>query len=305
MNHTLNAYAPFRPKHALRLAAPQTWAGSLIPVLISFALACHAGEQPSAFMTVILLAICVLMQSSVNAFDDYFDYVSGLDTESDLLAADDSVLAYDHVNPKCALAFACSLLIAAFALGVIIIAASGLIPLIIALIGACIVLLYSGGKTPISSLPIGEVVSGLVMGILIPLACTYVLFHGRFDPWVIIYVLPVMIGIGLIMMTNNTCDIDKDEPHGRKTLPVILGRSRARKVYHVLLIIWMGIIIVLVGTVFTQGAIIIPFMVLASFPFIKGLWLSPLDQKSRIASMSTIACLNVTLGAFYALCIIT
>ena len=148
------------------------------------------------------------MQSSVNTFNDYFDYVKGSDSAQDNVDPTDAVLVYNNVNPRCALALAVGMLGAAFLLGIYAILVAGWIPLAIAAVGAAIVVLYSGGKTPISYLPIGEAVSGIVMGGLIPLACYHVLTL-QFEPLVLIWSVPVIIGIGLIMLTNNTCDVEK------------------------------------------------------------------------------------------------
>ncbi len=308
------SFKPFKPKHALQLAAPHTWAASVMPVLVSYAVAYHFGADPSFLMSVVLLAICVLMQASVNTFNDYFDFAKGLDTADDMLAEDDSTLVNDDIDPKAALAWAICLLVLAFLLGIYVIIESGWVPLVIALIGAVVVFLYSGGKTPISSLPVGELVSGFVMGGLIPLACVYVLTDGFVrGAWplgsvasgalVLLWSVPLIIGIGLIMMTNNTCDREKDLASGRKTLPVLCGRAGACRCYHVCLIVWICSIICIVAVFFQPGIIALPFMVLACFPLLKALWKNPLVQASRIGAMGQICSINVALGAFYSLCI--
>lgn len=297
------SYEPFKLRHALQLAAPQTWPASVVPVLIGCALAYHAQESISAVMACVLLLICVLMQSSVNTFNDYFDYIKGTDTEEDLLEADDSTLVNDKVDPRCALGLAIALLIVAFALGVYVIARCGLIPLWIALVGAAVVVLYSAGKTPISSLPLGEAASGIVMGGLIPLACSFCL-TGTLDFLVLLFSVPLIIGIGLIMMTNNACDIEKDIEARRRTLPVLVGRRRTRHLYHGLIVVWMVALCILTGIWFTQGAIMLPFMLLVAIPLMKALWKNPLTAQSRIAGMGSIASLNAVFGAFYALAIV-
>lgn len=49
----------------------------------------------------ILLLICVLMQSAVNVFNDYFDYVKGTDSEDNSSDdAFDAVLVYNNINPE-------------------------------------------------------------------------------------------------------------------------------------------------------------------------------------------------------------
>ncbi len=284
----------------VQLAAPHTWAASVMPVLLAAAMAHAVTGRLDPGMTLVLLAICVLMQASVNVLNDYFDYRKGADTAADNVEESDAVLVYHQVDPKSALFLAVLLLAAAFALGLLVILEAGLVPLGIALVGAAVVALYSGGKTPISYLPIGELVSGVVMGGLIPLACFYVLAEGSLSWLVLLWSVPPMIGIGLIMMTNNTCDIEKDVLAGRRTLPVLCGRARARSLYHGLMALWLAAIVAIVALCFPRGCIVLPFMLLASYPLAKGLWGNPLAPPARVGAMGQVCSLNVALGAFYA-----
>lgn len=346
------AYQPFTLKLVWQEIAPHTWPAAIIPVLLAVALSTllphrmiagavvgatmTSADNVSAFTVFVLLAICILMQSSVNVFNDYFDYVKGVDTvENSSDDVTDAVLVYNNINPKAALSLAVGLLAAAFMAGMYIVAIAGWIPLAIGVVGALFVALYSGGKTPISYYPIGEAVSGVVMGGLITLACTYVL-TGTLDFLVLVWSLPVIIGIGLIMMTNNTCDIEKDIDANRKTLPVLLGRPKARKAYHGAILVWMALIaifVIVIPYVYTMiefellkpsiiasgadmaaasaaasetalkvavnGAAIVPFMVLAAYPQIRALWNNPLNAKTRDAAMPQCLSVNITLGLFY------
>ena len=170
-NQNEQSYNRFTINMAVNLAAPHTWPASIVPVAIAASLAIATGYRISATLTIALLGICILMQSSVNTLNDYYDYVKGTDSSDDDVDPTDAVLIYNNVNPTCALVYAIALLVSAFILGGYVIYHAGLIPLAIGVIGAVFVVLYSAGKTPISYLPLGEAVSGIVMGGLIPLAC--------------------------------------------------------------------------------------------------------------------------------------
>ena len=286
------AYGRFTAQMALDIAAPHTWPAAILPVAIATSLAIATGYQVSATLAVVLLAICILMQSSVNTFNDYYDYVKGTDSSEDDVDPTDAVLIYNNVNPRSALLFAIALLISAFVLGGYVIYHAGLIPLAIGAVGAVFVVLYSAGKTPISYLPLGEAVSGIVMGGLIPLAC-YQVLTGVLTPLAMLWALPEILGIGLIMFTNNTCDIEKDIVAHRRTLSVLLNREKARTLYHAILCIF-----------FTQGLIMIPFMLLSTYPLLKALRSNPLAPNTRQAAMSQICSVNIALGAWYAAAIL-
>lgn len=284
---------------ALQIAAPHTWPAAILPALIAMACAAANGYVVSAVMALVLLAICILMQAAVNTFNDYYDYVKGSDSAEDNVDPTDAVLVYNNVNPRSALMLAVGFLVVAFALGAYVIWQAGWIPLAIGIVGAIVVVLYSAGKTPISYLPIGELMSGFVMGGLIPLAC-YQAIAKCFDPIMLVWALPTIIGVGLIMLTNNTCDVEKDIESGRKTLPVLLGRSRARTLYHALVWIWIALIIVNVLIWFSGGWPVLVFMLAASIPLLKALLSNPLAPPARIGAMAQICSVNIALGAFYA-----
>ena len=293
------AYERFTLKMAVELAAPHTWPAAILPVLVATSCAAVTSPAISATMACILLVICILMQSSVNTFNDYYDYVKGADSEEDNVDPTDAVLVYNNVNPKSALRLAIGLLAAAFVLGAYVIYRAGWIPLVLGIIGAVFVVLYSAGKTPISYLPLGEAVSGLVMGGIIPLAC-YQALTGTLDFIMLLWAVPTIIGVGLIMMTNNTCDIEKDIEADRHTLPTRLGRPRARKLYHAFVFTWMAAVVVIVAVFFTKGLIVVPFALLASYPLLKALLKNPLAPPARIGAMAQICSVNIALGAFYA-----
>lgn len=273
-----------------------------MPVLFSieYSAITYSGKV-SILLALILLAICILMQSAVNVLNDYFDFKKGTDSaENSSDDAFDAVLVYNNLNPKSVCSLAIGFLIVAAGMGFYLVYLTGWILLVIGLIGALIVFLYSGGKTPISYMPIGELVSGFVMGGLIPLACCYTL-SGVFEPLVLLVALPFIFGIGMILFTNNTCDIEKDINAQRKTISVVLGRDMAPNYYHVAILVWIVLIAVLVGLFYPAGMLIVMIMVLAAFPVLRAILNNPLNQKTRDAAMSQIVMLNVILGAFYCL----
>ena len=288
---------PLTLKMAINLAAPHTWPAAIMPTLVALCVASNSTPL-SVTMSLTLLAIVTLMQSAVNTFNDYYDFVKGSDSADDYVDPSDAVLVYNDVDPKAALKLAIAMLVCAFALGIYAIVKAGFVPLVIALIGALFVVLYSAGKSPISYLPLGEAVSGIVMGGLIPLA-VYQVVTGKLDFAMLLLAIPTIIGVSLIMFTNNTCDIERDVPSGRKTLPVLLGRDAAVRWYHIAVIVWIVDIIINVAVVATPGLIVVPFMLLAAYPLVKALFANPMTPERRLQAMPQILSVNIVLGAFY------
>lgn len=308
-------YAPLRPELMMQLAAPHTWPAAIFPVLVAVALAMASGgteahgfslwgvgleaAPASGMMACVLLAISVMLQSAVNTINDYFDYVKGTDTVKNQADPTDAVLVYNKVNPGHVLAFALVLIGAAFALGSYVVWVAGWIPLVIALVGVVVIFLYSGGRTPISYLPVGELASGFTMGGLIALA-SYQALTLRFDWLVLLLALPVIMAIALIMATNNTCDVDKDREAQRRTLPVLLGHERAVKLYRGLVFVWIASTCALVLVFFTRGWVVLPFMLLAVHPLGRALLANPLTSQARGLAFGQVTSMNVAMGTFYA-----
>ncbi len=293
-------YAKFTPLIALQLIAPQTWIASIMPVFFSvvYCAISYSGTL-NLLNAFILLVICNCMQSASNVLNDYLDFVKGTDTEQS--TTDDkfeAALVYNKVNPKAVLALFFVLLAVALGLGIYLVTLTSPLLLVIGIIGAVVVVLYSWGKVPISYLPVGEIIIGGVMGLLMPLACCYVL-SGVLDAGVLVAAFPIAWGIGMILATNNTCDIEKDIEANRNTLAVTLGREKAVTRYRQAVLIWLAIVSVLVAVFYTNGLPIIILMIMALFPLLRAVKNNPFIQATRDPSMSQVVSLNIIIGAFY------
>ena len=285
------------PKLIMQLAAPHTWSASIMPVFLAMCFAAADDGTLSSLMVVVLLLISILMQSAVNTFNDYQDFVKGADTRENQDDPTDAVLVYNNIMPYGVRNLAVVFVILAFLIGIYVIVKAGWIPLVIAAIGVVCLYLYSGGPKPLSYFPVGEVVSGVVMGALITLA-SYTALTGVFSWIVLLKSLPLVIGIGLIMFTNNTCDIEKDRHVGRATLSVSLGRKDSIIVYHGLIFLWLILIALLVVIFYPTGSLGLIFLV-AAYPPLLGLFRNPFVHNTRQAAMSSITSANVVLGFAY------
>ena len=280
-------------KAALQLATPGSWIASLAPALFAL-LFCALRGYPVGFgRGLLLLLACVLLQSAVNTFNEYFDFVKGTDSVDDCLKRSDATLVYGDADPKKAFALAFGYLAAGAVFGLLACLGRGLLPLLIGAVGALVVWSYSGGSTPLSYLPLGEVVSGLAMGGFIPLgiaACA----DGRLHPEVLLTSLPLILGIALIMMSNNGCDIEKDRRAGRRTLPLLLGRERSLRLYRLLCGLWIALLLLfpirLTGLV---GLLSPLLLILLGRGGIRGLFTLRLLPEKRIEQMQSVVLVNI------------
>lgn len=283
----------------LGLAAPHTWAASVLPVLLGSVLGIVKRGTLDPLLFCCLLLASVLMQSAVNTLNDYSDYIRHTDTRDNCSDPFDAILVYNEIAPRKALLLGLAFLAAAGCLGIYVTCRCGLVPLAIGVIGGVIILLYAFGKKPISHLPLGETISGIVMGGLITEAA-FVSVSGVFEWWALLMSVPLIIGIGMIMLTNNLCDIEKDMTAGRQTLPVLLGRRRVLRLYRAVLLVW-PMLTILLSLSFSGGAVLLIPTIVMTAPQIKRQCSLMLTPQVRTQAMQGILWLNMLIGMGYCL----
>jgi 1,4-dihydroxy-2-naphthoate octaprenyltransferase len=210
----------------------------------------------------LVLITAVLLQSAVNTLNDYTDFLSGTDSAETIFDETDAAIVYNHINPRAALRFALGLMLCAAISGSAAVLLSGWILVVFGVLAAATVILYSAGPKPISFLPLGEVTSGLTMGLFITCAAYYAITLS-FSLWVVVASVPPIITIALIMQTNNTCDIERDRLAGRRTGPILLGRARSQRLAQLLAwgtLAWMAVLSLLLwpcGVVIACGTAVL------------------------------------------------
>ncbi|MDR0850976.1 MAG: prenyltransferase [Clostridiales Family XIII bacterium] len=285
-------------KHALGLAAPHTWVASVFPVLLGTALSFALTGQFSVLIFLLLLAASVLLQSSVNTINDYYDFVKGTDNLENSDDPSDAILIYNNINPRSVIGLGVCYMGIAILFGLYPVYRGGLDTLLLGVIGCFVIIAYSAGPHPISSLPLGEPVSGIVMGGLLT-AAAFSAFTGSVPPKVFLLSLPLILAIGLIMMTNNICDIERDTVTSRKTLPVCLGRPRARLLYRIISALWILLILALILIYFPKGILVTGVILILSIPVWLKLFRASFVPELRGAGMGTIVKSNLCLNCAY------
>ena len=285
-------------KHMVGLAAPHTWPASVFPVLLAAALAVAFEGAFSPLVFILVLLAAVLLQSSVNTINDYYDFVKGSDVVENSNDPNDAILVYNNVNPKHVRLLGFGFMAAALLLGVYPVYRGGPATLVIGACGCLVIVAYSAGKKPISYLPLGEIVSGTVMGTLIT-AAVFSALTGHIAGEIFFLSIPLIFGIGLIMMTNNICDIERDIITGRRTFPVLLGRARAKVVYLVCAGIWLAVEVICIAACFRNGLILVLILLLATFLVWRRLFSLPLTPQRRESCMGTIVAANLCANTAY------
>ena len=74
-------YEKLTLKYAIEIAEPPTWALGFVPVFLGMVLSIALTGHFSPFIFYLLLLIELFMHISVNTFNDYSDFLSGIDTK--------------------------------------------------------------------------------------------------------------------------------------------------------------------------------------------------------------------------------
>ncbi|MBC2582045.1 UbiA family prenyltransferase [Clostridium sp. DJ247] len=107
---------------------------------------------------------------------------------------------------------------------------------------------YAFGPLPISYTPMGEIVSGITMGIGITTTVIYI-HSGVLNLNTVLVAVPTSLFIGTILLSNNLSDIEEDRKAGRKTLPILIGVKNAEKlwVFNVIMLLGLTFALLLIG----------------------------------------------------------
>ena len=216
-----------------QLTRPHTLTASFVPVILGTVIAYEITPIKFDLLLAMLIA-SLLIQAATNMFNEYYDYKRGLDNEESVGIG--GTIVREGVHPKVILNLAITLIALSVLLGVYISMNSSWWVALVGSVSILIGYLYTGGPLPISSTPFGELLSGLFMGINIILISFYIQ-TGTITATSILVSIPTTILIGAINLSNNIRDLNGDKEHGRKTLPILVGRENAIKILAVAFLI--------------------------------------------------------------------
>ena len=206
-----------------KLLRPHTLTASFVPVAIGTALALPTGNL-ELLLFFFMLTASILIQAATNMFNEYYDFVRGLDQKDSVGIG--GTIVREQVKPKIILRLAVLFSLTAVLLGVYLAAKTSWWIFAIGILCIFVGYFYSGGPFPISATPFGELVSGLFMGLVIILI-SFFIQTGYITLTSILASIPTSCLIGAILMANNIRDLDGDKEHGRKTLAILLGHRQA------------------------------------------------------------------------------
>ncbi|MCM3635605.1 1,4-dihydroxy-2-naphthoate polyprenyltransferase [Paenibacillus camelliae] len=225
-----------------RLMRPHTLTASFVPVFTGTAMALYDGSVQLILFMLMLIA-SLLIQAATNMFNEYYDYVRGLDNENSVGIG--GTIVRDGVAPKFVRNLAFLFYFISLLIGIYICYSSSWWIAVIGLLSMAVGYFYTAGPFPIAYTPFGELFSGLFMGPVI-IMITYFIQTGDLN-WSHLFVsISVGFLIGALNLSNNIRDMDGDKEHGRRTIAVLLGRPASIQLLGAIFAIAFAWIIVLV-----------------------------------------------------------
>ncbi|MGF2734474.1 prenyltransferase [Marinobacter sp. DUT-1] len=202
---------------------------------LGVAVAWQQGGSPALIDTVLVFIGALLAHAAVNLFNEYEDFVSGLDmiTRRTPFSGGSGALPEVPSAAKGVLAAAIGTLGVVTAIGLYFLWQRGLPMLVLGVTGIVLVLTYTRWITrrPILCL----VAPGLGFGPVMVLGAIVAL-GGRIDTSALLVTLVAQCLVSELLLINQIPDADADQKVGRRHLVITLGRTAAARLVAVLLL---------------------------------------------------------------------
>jgi 1,4-dihydroxy-2-naphthoate polyprenyltransferase len=201
-------------------------------------------------IALLALGVALFLQVGVNYSNDYSDGVRGTD---EFRVGPARLTGSGIARPRTVLIVALTFFGLAAVAGIVIVILTQLWWLLA--VGAAAIVaawFYTGGRRPYGYNALGEVFVFVFFGIVAVMGTEFVLIRQlTWSGWA------AAIAAGLfscaVLMVNNIRDIDEDRLAGKKTLAVVLGRTGARIVYALFLLLPYVVLVWFVLLYFRTG----------------------------------------------------
>ena len=171
----------------------------------------------------------VFAHVSVNTLNDYFDYRSGIDlkTRRTPFSGGSGILPAGQLRPQDVLWLGLGSLLLAVIIGIYFVLTSGYLLLPLLIVAALFILIYSPF---ILKRPWPEWAAGVGLGAL-PILGMYFVQVGAYTLPALIASIPSAFLVHNLLLLNEFPDAEADQQANRKTLPIMLGKSRTAFFY--------------------------------------------------------------------------
>jgi 1,4-dihydroxy-2-naphthoate octaprenyltransferase len=172
---------------------------------------------------------------SVDVLNEYFDYKSGVDLETQKtpFSGGSGALPAGLISPKQALWLGLAAFVIIIPIGVYFVLVQGWLLLPLLLVAALCILIYS---PVILKLNWPEWAPGLGLGAL-PVLGAYFAQTGEYTWPIVIASIPSFILVHNLLLLNEFPDVEADRKAGRKTTPITIGKTKAGIFYSIMTVL--------------------------------------------------------------------
>ncbi|WP_125705171.1 1,4-dihydroxy-2-naphthoate polyprenyltransferase [Lacticaseibacillus daqingensis] len=234
----------------MELVEARTKLASILPFLVGVLFAFAYFGRLDGVNTALFFVAMLLFDMTTTAINNLMDYQKAKDAT---YQRETNVIGRRHLAVGQVTALILGMLGAATVLGLVLVWRTDWLLLLIG--AACFVIgiFYTFGPLPLSRLPLGEVFSGVTMGLGIPFIAVFinvapndllgltvtwpvVALHGDFVSLIALFLVCVtpMATIANVMLANNLSDIAQDTANHRMTLPMYLGQGGGVRLWQTL-----------------------------------------------------------------------
>jgi len=218
--------------------------------------------------TLLALVGLVAAHIAVNALNEASDMRTGIDlnTTRTPFSGGSGTLPSGELSVRTAYAFGIAALAVAVAIGVFFVVRVGLILLPLILFGAFSVLAYT---RVLARAGLGEVFAGMCLGGL-PIVGVCLVQDGRLAMEAVAAAVPATLMTFNLLLLNEFPDVKADRAGGRRNLVLLLGRTRAARVYVLAALATpVAIIVAVIGGALPALALLACLPTLAAVPAIR------------------------------------
>lgn len=251
---------------------------SIFPFLLGLAYSLYHYQSVNLSALAIYFVAMFMFNCFVDIWDNYNDYHKAVDTDD--YQKNTNIIGCENLSMGLIKSLLAFFFFGSLILGIIVALMTGWAVFWLGLLCYAVGVFYAGGPKPLSSLPLGELLSGLTMGYVIFLICLYINSSQNFV-WsfanlatTFLIALPNTLLIANLMLANNTCDLEEDEANHRYTIVHYIGKKAALIWWTTALIlafvaIVVAVILGLLSPIMLLILLIAPLMIKFARPYLQ------------------------------------
>ena len=283
-------------KEFIELVELRTKIASVFPCVIAFLYSFVLFKQVNVLNMLLFFIGMICFDMATTVMNNLMDYVKAKNSD---YRDNHNVIGTSTITVKKAWQVFGGLFAVAAVVGIILVARTNILLLIVGAICFFIGVFYTFGPIPISRMPLGEVLSGFTMGFGIFWITVFLnvpegtVFAGvQLDGSILtmqldiiaqlkvfLLSLPLVCTIANIMLSNNICDLETDITNHRYTLVYYIGKPTALKLYQGLYLI--SFIAIVLAVVFKIAPILMIGTLVVGIPVYKNIQLFIQKQEKK------------------------